>query len=44
MEKYNLQNDLKVFGVRVDTFPNGVGEAFDKLVQMLRQGDEPRIV
>ena len=40
MEKYNLQNDLKVFGVQVNTFPNGVGEAFDKLMKMLPQQDK----
>ena len=38
MEKYNLQNDLKVFGVQVKTFPNGIGEAFDKLIKMLPGG------
>ena len=38
MEKYNLQNDMKVFGVQVKTFPNGIGEAFDALVKMLPGG------
>ena len=37
MEKYSLQSDLKVFGVQVKTFPNGVGEAVDKLMKMLPQ-------
>lgn len=40
MEKYNLQNDLKVFGVQVNTFPNGVGDAFDKLMKILPQQDK----
>lgn len=35
MENINLQNDLKVFGVQVKDFPEGIGEAFDALVQML---------
>ena len=38
MEKYTFQNDLKVFGVQVKTFPNGIGEAFDGLVKMLPGG------
>lgn len=40
MEKYNLQNDLKVFGFQVNTFPYGVGEAFDRLIEMLPQEDK----
>lgn len=40
MEKYNLPNNVKVFGVQVKTFPGGIGEAFDKLIQMLPPGDE----
>jgi predicted transcriptional regulator YdeE len=35
MEKYSLQNDLEVFGKQVTTFPNGIGEAFNELVQIL---------
>lgn len=31
MEKYNLPDDVKVFGVQVKTFPHGIGEAFDGL-------------
>jgi predicted transcriptional regulator YdeE len=38
MEIYNLQNDLKVFGIQVKTFPMGIGEAFDKLIKMLPGG------
>jgi predicted transcriptional regulator YdeE len=38
MEKYTLQNDLKVFGVQVKTFPLGIGDAFDALVKMLPGG------
>ena len=29
---------MKVFGVQVKTFPNGIGEAFDALVKMLPGG------
>lgn len=35
MEKYNLQNELEVFGRQVKTFPDGIDEAFDALVKML---------
>lgn len=38
MEKYVLQDDLKVFGVQVKTFPSGIGETFDSLVGMLPGG------
>lgn len=38
MEKYTLQTNLKIFGVQVKTFPNGIGEAFDALVKMLPGG------
>jgi hypothetical protein len=39
MEKINLQNEVKVFGVRVKTFPEGIGEVFDSLIKMLPKGD-----
>ncbi len=35
MEKYNLENDIKVFGVEVKTFPEGIGDAFDEIVNMI---------
>ena len=35
MEKYSLQNDVEVFGKQVKTFPNGIGEAFNELVQIV---------
>ncbi len=38
MEKYNLKDDVKVFGTTVKTFPAGVGEAFDSLVKMIPGG------
>ncbi len=38
MEKYTLTEDLKVFGIQVDKFPTGIGEAFDKLVKMIPEG------
>ncbi|MEP6512402.1 MAG: hypothetical protein ABJA79_00940 [Parafilimonas sp.] len=40
IEKYNLKDDIKVFGVEVKNFPEGIGEAFDKLVNMLAEGLE----
>ncbi len=39
MEKYNLQNDVNVFGVQIKTFPKGIGEAFGALFAMLEQKD-----
>src|SRR2546421_1786993 len=39
MEKYKLPNDIPVFGFVVKTFPNDIGEAFDKLMKMLPPGD-----
>ncbi|MBA2423108.1 MAG: transcriptional regulator [Chitinophagales bacterium] len=35
MEKFILEKDLKVFGVEVENFPEGIGDAFDKLVNMI---------
>ena len=40
MKPHILKNDLKVFGVEVKDFPNGVGEAFDRLVKMFPAGDK----
>src|SRR5262245_24454467 len=39
MKELTLQNDLKVFGVRVKTFPLGIGEAFDELKNQFPAGD-----
>ena len=33
MEKITLDQDLKVFGIEVKTFPGGIGEAFDELIE-----------
>ncbi len=33
MEKYNLINDVKVFGFKVNSFPAGIGVAFDELIK-----------
>jgi hypothetical protein len=38
MEKYLIESDLTVFGVQVKTFPLGIGEAFDQLIQLLPGG------
>ena len=40
MEKYYLNNDLKVFGTQVKTFPEGIGAAFEALIKMLPDGPE----
>jgi hypothetical protein len=40
MEKFNLQNDVKVFGVQVKTFREGIGEVFDSLIKMLPKVDQ----
>ncbi len=39
MEKYNLTNDLKVFGVQVKSFPQGIGEAFNELSKTVSHGN-----
>lgn len=33
MEKLEIKSDIKVFGFRVTTFPDGIGEAFNELIQ-----------
>ena len=38
MEIYNLENDIKVFGMQVKSFPAGIGEAFEALVKMISEG------
>jgi predicted transcriptional regulator YdeE len=40
METYTFQNDLKVFGKQVKTFPNGIKEAFDELIEKIPGGLE----
>lgn len=35
MEIYHLEHDLTVYGFPVETFPEGIGEAFDKLINLL---------
>jgi predicted transcriptional regulator YdeE len=38
MEKINLDQDIKVFGVQVKTFPLGIGDAFEALIKMIPGG------
>jgi len=38
MEKYQLKNNITVFGFEVKTFPDGVSEAFDKLLKKVPGG------
>ena len=38
-QTYKLQNDVKTFGFRVETFPNGIGEAFHQLVKLFPAGE-----
>ena len=33
MEKQVIENDITTFGFRVKTFPDGIGEAFNELIQ-----------
>jgi hypothetical protein len=40
MEIYNLPDDVKVFGLRVKSFPQGIGEAFESLVKMVDGGSD----
>ena len=40
MENYNLDQDLKLFGVEVKTFPIGIKEAFDELIRKLSPTDD----
>jgi hypothetical protein len=40
MEKIIFENDIKVFGKTVTTFPLGIGEAFDELIKAT--GDSAR--
>ena len=38
METYNIQHDIRVFGRQVMTFPSGIKEAFDELVNAVSEG------
>jgi hypothetical protein len=38
MEIYNLKDDVKVFGFRVTSFPNGIEEAFQPLIKIVTGG------
>lgn len=40
METYHIPRNIKVFGSPVNTFPAGIGEAFDALIKILPQGDQ----
>jgi predicted transcriptional regulator YdeE len=40
MKIYNLPNVLKVFGFRVNSFPEGIAEAFESLIKMVPDGFE----
>ena len=39
MESYHLYQDIKVAGLEVTTFPDGIKEAFDSLIKMLPAGE-----
>ena len=42
IKEFHLPADLKVFGLQVKTFPDGIGQAFDALVQTIPGGfDRP---
>jgi hypothetical protein len=38
MEFIDIPHDIKVFGHQVHTFPNGVGDAFDAIVERVEGG------
>jgi predicted transcriptional regulator YdeE len=38
MEKYQIKDDIKVFGLEVKTFPNRIGDTFDALVKLVPDG------
>lgn len=40
MEKYKLTDDINVMGFPVTTFPNGIGEAFDKLMNTIPDAND----
>jgi hypothetical protein len=40
METYHVPHNVKVLGNVVETFPAGIGEAFDALIKMLPEGDK----
>jgi len=40
MEIYHITHNIKVFGNVVETFPNGVGEAFHELIEKIPGGRE----
>ena len=40
MQKSKLQNDVKVFGIQVKIFPEGIGEVFDSLIKMFPEDDK----
>ena len=38
MKTYHLDTELKIFGMQVTSFPDGVAEVFDRLVNMIPGG------
>ena len=38
MKTYNINKDIDAFGFQVKTFPEGIGEAFDSLIEMVPEG------
>jgi len=38
METYIIKNNIEAFSFQVKTFPNGIGDAFDKLIAMVPEG------
>ena len=38
MKTYVLKNDLHAFGFQVKTFPDGIGDAFDSLIEKVPEG------
>jgi predicted transcriptional regulator YdeE len=40
MENYLIKEDIKVFGIQVKTFPEGIGDVFGKLMNDITDGRE----
>ncbi len=40
MEKYFVTHDIEVFGMQVKTFPDGIGDVFTNLMNMITNGRE----
>jgi len=42
METYSLEKEIKVFGIHVKTFPLGIADAFDELMELFDSTEHTR--